>query len=290
MLEDLRLAHRANQVWEISGIDSPDRCRDLEHYKNYPYLIEYQYNSRGFRDSEWPEDLCNKIWAIGDSYTVGLGSPVEHSWPYLLQERLNQRVINVSMDGASNNWIARRAREIIQHAKPAAVVIQWSHIERREDSIRDYVNKNWHIHYETVRGDNWPECPDLEHWDSLPNHIKIELLTQHDLSWRNDISDEDLRLGLIKCTREEDVANTLDCIQSVESTCVIHSFIPDFADAKSQKLIMTELSKQPRTVIPSIKPVDIARDGLHYDILTAKNFVNCLLTALPDAITSPQHS
>jgi len=282
MLKDLRLTNRVNQIWDTSGIDSPESCLDPRHYKSYPYSVQYHYNSRGFRDQEWPTNIQNAVWAIGDSFTVGLGSAVAHTWPWLLQQQLEQRVINVSMDGASNNWIARRGRQIIEQTTPAMVVLQWSHIERREHGDTDYANKRWLLHYNSVKTPDWPACPELQDWNSLPEPIITELLTQHDQAWRHGISDEQLRLGHIKSTDEQDVANTLECMHRIESaagtdTCIIHSFIPDFAVGPALDQIMSAVISENWNFVPPIQVLDLARDGYHYDVLTAKKFVNDLL-------------
>ena len=88
ILPDFVLPTRANQCWAHSGIDSHNFCKDPLHFKSYPYKIEYVYNSRGYRDQEWPESpeqLKNSIWCLGDSFTVGLGSAVSRTWPHVLE-------------------------------------------------------------------------------------------------------------------------------------------------------------------------------------------------------------
>jgi hypothetical protein len=135
ILPDLILPSRANQRWKCSGIDSLDECRDREHFQNYPYPIEYVYNSRGFRDTEWPtslKELQEAVWCFGDSFTVGIGQPLEHIWPNVLAQRINKRTINVSMDGASNSWICRRALDIVNTISPKTIVIMWSYLSRQE--------------------------------------------------------------------------------------------------------------------------------------------------------------
>lgn len=135
ILYDFVLFSRRNQRWDYSGIDSLEKCFDKQHFLRYPHTVNYVYNSRGFRDAEWPEstqELESAIWCVGDSFTVGLGSPYEHIWPQRLQQARGQRTINVSMDGASNNWISRRACAILQKIRPGTMVIQWSYIARRE--------------------------------------------------------------------------------------------------------------------------------------------------------------
>ena len=135
ILPDFILPSRANRQWKYSGLDSLDLCLDKKHFFSYPHTVEYKYNSRGFRDQEWPTDineLKKAIWCVGDSFTVGLGSPLEHTWAYQLSQKLNKRTINVSMDGASNEWIARKVLQLYETISPELIVIQWSYAHRRE--------------------------------------------------------------------------------------------------------------------------------------------------------------
>lgn len=139
-LPDLCLTSRANRHWEFSGIDHPDISPDPWRYSQYAGTVTYDYNSRGFRDQEWPSqilDLQNSVWCLGDSFTVGLGSPLDHTWTRVLSQKINQRTINISMDGASNQWIARHACDILKVIEPKTMVIMWSYVHRREDLGRD---------------------------------------------------------------------------------------------------------------------------------------------------------
>jgi hypothetical protein len=63
---------------------------------------------------------------------VGLGSPYEFTWPQVLSKATGRQCINVSMDGASNTWISRRAQQIIKEVAPKQMVVLWSYIHRRE--------------------------------------------------------------------------------------------------------------------------------------------------------------
>ena len=72
LLPELFLASRAGVTEYNSGIDSFKECRDKAHYLEYPHQISYQFNSRGFRDREWPSDLhLQKVWDKLDSLELG---------------------------------------------------------------------------------------------------------------------------------------------------------------------------------------------------------------------------
>ena len=127
------------------GIDSPDKCINKEHFLKYPYKIEYRYNSRGFRGPEWPSNLDDICWCVGDSFTAGIGSPYHHTWHQVLSDKLKINTINVSMDGASNSWITRKTVDLLS-IKPKNIIIQWSYTHRRESDDSTASDENRRIH------------------------------------------------------------------------------------------------------------------------------------------------
>ncbi len=116
---------------KYSGIDTLEECRDQKHFVNYPKTISYRYNSRGFRDHEWPQDLSEVIWCVGDSFTVGIGQPFEETWPQLLEKKLGKRCLNLGQDGCSNDTMAMRIQEIYKLHNPKLIVVMWSYLSRR---------------------------------------------------------------------------------------------------------------------------------------------------------------
>jgi hypothetical protein len=273
---DFVIPSRANQVWQTTGMDSKELCRDLQHYQSYPHQIEYRYNDRGYRDDAWPDSLRvlrDAVWCIGDSFTVGIGSPRSHTWTYLLQQALGQRTINVSMDGASNNWIARRAIRVIKHLAPEVMILHWSYVNRREADVEIELDKTWQEFYGNVRAAGWPECSRQDR-HLLPQHIQQELNQLHS-KFNTDVPDDYRLIYLTDCTDEDDIRNTLDCIHSVNqaatSTRVIHSFVPNFVPDGFKGVIESQMSD---LVITETPILDLARDGHHYDIATAKWLVD----------------
>ena len=238
ILPDFKIDSLCNSETEFTGIDSIEKCRSKTHFKKYPYKISYKYNSRGFRDEEWPEDLENCVWCFGDSFTKGLGQSYEHTWPKLLQTQTGRRTICVSMDGASNNWISRKIIELVNTIKPRTVIVQWSFISRRERVL-------------------------------APGEVD---------------SDENRRTQYLEdATYEDDLQNTLECIDRATQACeiaetkLIHSFIPEFIDIKNINSFFFNFNKSGKLWVPLLRK-DIARDGIHYDINTAKIFVDKLIS------------
>ena len=63
--------------------------------------FDYKFNSWGFR-SDYDFEPYRKqkvIIAVGDSFTMNVAGPQEHSWPSLLQEKVNIPVFNCGVDG-----------------------------------------------------------------------------------------------------------------------------------------------------------------------------------------------
>jgi len=275
ILPDFVLPSRINQTWSYSGIDSSEDCLDKKHFESYPHDITYNYNSRGFRDAELPdtvEVLLSAIWCVGDSFTVGIGSPLEHTWPWILQQSTQRRTINVSMDGASNMWIARKSLDILHQINPSYLIVQWSYISRREKDLDANLEKSWQSFYKNIAGPSWPICS-IQDIDKLPLQILEEINSVHGGFKMDIVDDEARRLNSINCTVEDDVKNTLDCINKLNqpgSTQIIHSFIPNFSPRANRTQIESQILGK---VISEIKLLDRARDGHHYGIQTSCAFV-----------------
>ena len=169
ILADLVVHSRVNQHCLYSGMDSLECCDNKQHFQNYPYTVDYVYNSRGFRDQEWPDserELRDAIWCIGDNFTVGLGQPLAHIWPQVLATATGRRCINISMDGASNDWIGRRAQDILNTIRPQHMVIMWSYTHRREIQDPSLNDEQRRLH-----ASDTTEAQDLANWTDLANKI-----------------------------------------------------------------------------------------------------------------------
>ena len=282
LLPEVNLSTRKNQLWTESGLDCLELCLDMEHYKNYPYPVEYKYNSRGFRDAEWPDsmiELQNSTWCIGDSFTVGIGSPLSNTWVNILQTKTNHRCINVSMDGASNKWIARKAIEVLNVIKPKNMIIQWSYLTRDEstDVTKDDEDRRlpdinlsltelYLINYKLIKATELQKnncniihsfipqatCLDSKHILAIWNEIKRD-------SW------PDLPKNLM------------------EFNCLSKNIMTELNDFDVYKLFISYYQLiDCITYIPEILQIDRARDGHHYDIITSTKFVDQLVDLIVD--------
>lgn len=274
ILPDFITPTRVDQQWNYTGIDSAESCVDIVRFRGYPHRFDYQYNSRGFRDREWPDDLQTAVWCIGDSFTVGLGAPIEHSWPRQLEAVTGLTTINVSMDGASNDWIARKALRVIDVVQPETVVVQWSYLHRRELDIATARTQLWNKFYSAVRDSTWPKTATF---DQLAPEIQHELTTVH--AWPVFLTDEMRIVHNLKTTVEDDIDHTIELIQQLDNR-IIHTFIPDFIDSKNRDRFYAELNHADVEYIKDFSRLDLARDGHHYDIKTSKQYADQITSAL----------
>jgi hypothetical protein len=249
-----------------------------QHFVNYPYTVEYQYNSRGFRDAEWPVDaheLKKSIWCIGDSFTVGIGSPYEFTWPQVLSQQAGQRCINVSMDGASNNWISRRAGQIIKEISPANLVILWSYFHRRESNDSTLIDEQRRMFNEKFNS----ESDDLDNFIrcySAVNQLAVTTKVIHGVipnagltlelnsSWKN-IRDPSWPEQLPK-TRED-----FDQLPQHIKKETLNEFSKFKLDAYFK---YNNFCKQNQLI--ELDNLDYARDHHHFDKITSEFFVNSI--------------
>ena len=172
-IEQLKVGGYVNYSSSTLGIDSIDQCFDKSHFKRYPHLVTYQFNELGFRDIPVSEYLKNSIIVIGDSFTVGLGLPIELTYPKQLEKITNTQVLNFSLNGASNDWIHRKLQIILQYFNPAAVIIHYTFTHRRELD-----NHDWFDDERTLCPvDQFDEISDYNNW--FDNHSKIKVLTKN---------------------------------------------------------------------------------------------------------------
>jgi len=290
ILPDFVLLSRAGTEEKFTGMDHAEFCESPRLFAQYPHEITYQYNSRGFRDEEWPDNLAQAIWCFGDSFTVGVGSPRPHTWPAMLQRKTHTRCINVSLDGASNQWIARKIQSLAQSLVPSCVVVHWSYIHRRESSasvLTKTLDSQWREFYNKIKDSTWPDCGSMDEFDQLPSIIKQEILEIHAgpaehalLTYRLILDDESRRLYFDpNSNNSDDIANTMDCISRVHATGlnVIHSFVPGFAAQSAVVKIIAHLNQLQCRYVAPFDLLDHARDGHHYDAITAESFTNQII-------------
>lgn len=67
----------------------------------------YSFNSWGFRGNDYQQYIGQPvIICLGDSFTVNIGGPIEHSWCDQLAKQFPIPTLNLGMDGAGNDALA----------------------------------------------------------------------------------------------------------------------------------------------------------------------------------------
>lgn len=277
ILSDFVISSRQNLIIKESGIDSLSECRDQQHFKQYPYQVEYSYNSRGFRDLEWPDNLNNVVWCLGDSFTAGIGSAFKNTWPQQLSQLIKKRCINVSLDGASNTWISRRAVQILNATCPQIMVIQWSYLERIEDP-------------DTTKSDEQRRLQSNR--DSFDPVMVVNRFEQYVLSVEQAAKDCQVIHSFIPHysmlqnsqtiwdkVRDSSWPEYCDNLHSLSSSIVNELKELNVFDQLSAALTLRNLV-QSLNHIPEIVQLDRARDGYHYDLLTAQKFARDVASKL----------
>ena len=281
ILPDFALSSRANQRWQYSGIDSPEHCFNKKHFKSYPYDIEYLFNSRGFRDQEWPTELDKlkrAVWCIGDSFTVGLGVPESHMWPNILQQEIGTRTINVSMDGASNDWIARKTIEVLEQISPQTIIIHWSYIHRAESDNVALSDEERRLHFDPK---SYPEIESKLKFISLVK--QIESIKRSTKIIHSFIPNFGFTPDILSIWNQIAGPDWPECPTSLEEFNNLSRQIQDELTNFFKLYTVFELHYQLYTgieYVPQTQILDFARDYYHYGINTNKIFVQQLVKIL----------
>jgi hypothetical protein len=271
-----KLVHKR---FEFYSPDSEPDCQSRKHFNHYPYNITYEFNSRGFRDNEWPTDLENAIWCLGDSTTVGIGAPITHSWPFQLSKTTDIATINLGIRAIDNYTISEIAREIILNIRPKNILILWSFFERRPvgniqteivDLSEQLIVDNDLDHY-----DYFTKCIlNLQVPDSktnivhgfLPNSDNVEQTLQ---SMWNNVKDPNWPAKI----------ESIDAIDHniLEELDIVHNVYNQFKKIFEWCEFKNKFMKNR---INNFEQLDLARDGHHWDIepskLRATEFKNFL--------------
>jgi len=163
--QDLMIPFYADMRCDFLGLDSIEHCFDPAHFHNFG-AVTYLYNEIGYRTRSVQEMKGHEILAIGDSFTLGLGVNSEHRWTECLESIIGYPVLNFSLNGASNDWIARRTQDLLRWFDPPAILIQWSFSHRRE-----LANSDWFDDERTECDARYSDEENLQNW--IDNFSKI---------------------------------------------------------------------------------------------------------------------
>jgi len=121
-----------NKTISTYGIDTPQQCNlGKEWWHNFPVQdFVYSFNSEGFRFREF--QTKEKVFiALGDSFTMNLGGPIEFSWPSILSKYLGKTVINLGVNGIGNDAINRLYELAHEKFDVMGTFVMYSFLHRR---------------------------------------------------------------------------------------------------------------------------------------------------------------
>lgn len=83
-------------------------------------IIEYKFNSYGFRSEEFTSEPG--IMFLGCSLTIGIGIPTEHRWTDIVSNNLKLKCYNLGIGGGSNDAAFRMCAGYIDKINPKIVI------------------------------------------------------------------------------------------------------------------------------------------------------------------------
>ena len=270
-ISKLIIPQLANRQFDYTGMDSLNSCLDRELFTHWPHTIDYRYNSRGFRDQEWPQDLQSAIWCLGDSFTAGIGSCFEHTWPQVLAQHSQRRVITVAMDGASNEWIARTACDVYDLAGPSDIVIMWSYLQRREHPDSNLSDSDRRLH--AVRSnmaqdfENFRVCRKQVHTHCTGANLIELIIPNFAVSFDNNTWSK-----LRAPSWPQLLPSTLKLFKDLSPEIVAELRTLHGMDVDQLRELYTIQHQHPEYLsgVTKVEYLDRARDGHHFDLVTAE--------------------
>jgi hypothetical protein len=131
-------AYRANRsIKPPFALDDPKLgLRSLTEWRNYPITdYTYSFNSWALRGESYERFLGKPVnICLGDSFTLNLGGPIEHSWSSQLAKYFDVPTLNFGIDGAGNDVINLIHQQLINLFDVKNIFVMYSFFHRRYDS------------------------------------------------------------------------------------------------------------------------------------------------------------
>ena len=135
LIDDLKYFEwSSNYTNKFSGLDTPGKSNNSSRdFWEYPVQdFDYQFNSWGFRGKEYDQYVGQAVnICLGDSFTVNVGEPVEHSWVSQLAEHFDIPTVNLGMDGAGNDAIKLVYNRACEVFDVQDTFVMYSYLHRR---------------------------------------------------------------------------------------------------------------------------------------------------------------
>lgn len=151
-----------------------------------PGAISYKINSHGFRCEEFESNTPCMI-ALGCSFTVGIGLPVDQIWPTLVGNALGLKVYNLGWGGYSADtcfrlaeyWIPKLRPQIVSMLTPPPARVELIMVENTPPvEIFLPMSKSLHFSDDDVYLKNWFIEDENQRINSIKNKLAIAELTR----------------------------------------------------------------------------------------------------------------
>lgn len=165
--QSLEIPFYSNLKCDKLGHDSFEHCFDKSLFTRFG-KITYQFNDLGYRTKPVDDFVGDEILVIGDSFTLGLGVNALDRYSEQAEDILGHSVLNFSLNGASNDWIARKTNALLQIFHPRYIIIHWTFSHRREKN-----QPEWKDNERTECEPLYSDQDNLQNWIENFNKIKF---------------------------------------------------------------------------------------------------------------------
>jgi hypothetical protein len=152
------------------------RASDLEKYGWVNSIIDYKFNSNGFRCDEFSQDPS--VVFLGCSFTVGIGMPLENMWTSIVAKELKLTPYNLGQGGGSNDTAFRLGYHWIPKIKPKLVVFLTPPQDRFEIISADMMHlitpSHHHERFTNFIGEWYSDATNSHH-----NYLKNLMAVEH---------------------------------------------------------------------------------------------------------------
>ena len=160
-----------------------NRYNDLEFHGWINNPFTYKFNSNGFRCGEFTQNPS--ILFLGCSFTLGVGVPVEQTWPELVSQQLSMQCANLGQGGSSadtafrlcQGWIDKIHPKILVFARPPGGRIELIVNGWAQDLSPAWLEWSWCNYYSNYLKD-WGTDDDNTNLNQLKNKLAIRMLCQ----------------------------------------------------------------------------------------------------------------
>jgi hypothetical protein len=163
--QHINIPFYSNMTTDYLGIDSKEHCLDRKWFEQHT-PVNYCFNEVGFRTHSVERFDPEAVLVLGDSFTLGLGVASNVRFSDIIEQQLSHQVLNFSLNGASNDWIARKLQQLLTVFRPRAIVLHYTFSHRRERPRTDWFDdertecepfysslenfNNWRSNFETI--------------------------------------------------------------------------------------------------------------------------------------------